>query len=203
MKNLIRYFIQGLIVLVPSTITVLVLYKLSIWLRDLFGGLHVIVNKYADPFIIVGVVLVFIFIVGIFASNVIAKFFIEESGKLIERIPFIKHIYSPVKDFTTAFIGNNKRFTHPVLVTTNKEADIREIGFITDEDLHELGIAKEYVAVYIPMSYSISGRLLIVARSGLIPLNVPATEVMKFIVSGGVSEVDEHLPPASRSSKHS
>ncbi|MBI3511183.1 MAG: DUF502 domain-containing protein [Bacteroidetes bacterium] len=192
MKNILRYFIQGLIVLVPSAITILVLYKLFIWLRDLFGKLDVIVNKYADPFLITGVILLFILVVGIFTSNVIAKFFLEESGKVIERIPFVKHIYSPVKDFTTAFIGNKKRFSQPVLITSNAQNNIREIGFITDDDLHELGIEKEFVAVYVPMSYSISGRLLIVPKENIKPLNIPATEAMKFIVSGGVSEVDEH-----------
>ncbi|HTL81962.1 MAG TPA: DUF502 domain-containing protein [Bacteroidia bacterium] len=192
MKSIVRYFVQGLIVLVPATITIFVLYKLFDWFRDLFSKMQVIVNPYVDPFIVLVVILLLILIVGLFTSNVIAKFFLEESGKIIERIPFIKHIYSPVKDFTTAFIGNNKRFNHPVLVTTNREAEIREIGFITDEDLHELGLAKEFVAVYIPMSYSISGRLLIVPRENVKDLNIPAAEAMKFIVSGGVSEVDEH-----------
>jgi uncharacterized membrane protein len=78
-----------------------------------------------------------------------------------------------------------------VLVFTNKASEVREIGFITDDDLHEIGIGKEYVAVYIPMSYSISGRLLIVPASNVTPLEANAADVMKFVVSGGVSEVDE------------
>ncbi|HEU4716604.1 MAG TPA: DUF502 domain-containing protein, partial [Bacteroidia bacterium] len=114
----------------------------------------------------------------------------EEAGRVIERIPVIRHIYSPLKDFTSAFIGNKKRFTHPVLVTTNAASNIREIGFVTGEDLSELGIAKEFVAVYIPMSYAISGRLLVVPKENITALDIPASEAMKFIVSGGVSEVD-------------
>lgn len=191
MKSILRHFIQGLVVLVPVSITFFILYKVFGWLRGLFTGLDLIVHPYADPFIVIAVVLVLVFLVGFFTSNVIARFFAEEVGKLIEKIPFVKHIYSPVKDFTSAFIGNKKRFDHPVLVQTNKEANIREIGFITSEDLKELGIGEGFVAVYLPMSYAISGRLLIVPRENIKVLDIPAAEAMKFIVSGGVSELDE------------
>jgi uncharacterized membrane protein len=190
MKNIFRYFAQGLIVLVPVSITVLVLYKIFSWFRGLFTGIHVLVHPYVDPFIYLLIALAFIFLVGMFASNVIARFFIDEAGKLLEKIPVIKSIFSPLKDFTSAFFGNNKKFNHPVLVITNVQSNIREIGFITDEDLSELSISKDFVAVYFPMSYAISGRLVIVPKENVQPLNVPASEAMKFIVSGGVSDVD-------------
>jgi uncharacterized membrane protein len=77
------------------------------------------------------------------------------------------------------------------LITTNVEANIREIGFITDDDLQELGLGKEFAAVYVPMSYSISGRLLIVPKENVAPLDVNGSDAMKFVVSGGVSEVDQ------------
>lgn len=154
--------------------------------------MDVIVHPAADPFLVIGVVLAFVFLAGVFAQNVIAQFFINESGKFIEKIPLVRHIYSPVKDFTGAFLGNKKRFNNPVFVITNKEANVREIGFITDDDLHEIGIGPEYVAVYLPASYSIAGRLLIVPRTNVTPVDAPAGDVMKFVVSGGVAEVEEH-----------
>ncbi|MEO5645739.1 MAG: DUF502 domain-containing protein [Bacteroidia bacterium] len=190
MKAVFRYFAQGLIVLVPVSITVLVLYKAFSWFREMFTGIDVIVHPYIDPFIYLLLGLAFIFLVGMLASNVFANFFIQEAGKLLEKIPVFRTIFSPLKDFTSAFIGNNKKFNHPVLVSTNKNSGIREIGFITSDDLTELSISKDFVAVYFPMSYAISGRLLIVPRENVETLNVPASEAMKFIVSGGVSDVD-------------
>ncbi len=190
MKRILRYFIQGLVITVPLGITVLILTKIFFWVQGWFSDMDVIVHPMADPFILILIVLTFIFLAGIFATNVVARLFINESGKFIEKIPFIKHIYSPVKDFTGAFIGNKKRFNHPVLITTNKEANVREIGFITEDDLHELGLGAEYVAVYVPMSYSISGRLLIVPKNNVSPMDVNAADAMKFVVSGGVSEVE-------------
>jgi uncharacterized membrane protein len=192
MKRVLRYFIQGLVVTVPLGITVLILTKIFLWIKGWFTEWEVVVHPYADPFILVGIVLAFILLAGIFASNVVANFFINESGKFIEKIPFIRHIYSPVKDFTSAFIGNKKRFTRPVFVITNKETNVREIGFITDDDLHEIGLGPEFIAVYVPASYSIAGKLLIVPKANITPIDANAGDVMKFVVSGGVAEVDEH-----------
>ena len=72
---------------------------------------------------------------------------------------------------------------------TNPLADIHEMGFITHEDLQDFQI-KDKVAVYLPMSYSLSGRLIIVPRANVKPLDVDASDAMKFIVSGGVTDVD-------------
>ncbi|MCK6639606.1 MAG: DUF502 domain-containing protein [Bacteroidia bacterium] len=191
MKKLLRYFVQGLIIMVPAGVTVLILAKIFFWIKGWFAQMEVIVHPVADPFIIIGLVFVVIILAGIFGSNVIAQLFLNESSRFIEKIPVIRHIYSPVKDFTGAFLGDKKAFNRPVLVFTNKASEVREIGFITDDDLHEIGIGKEYVAVYIPMSYSISGRLLIVPASNVSPMEANAADVMKFVVSGGVSEVDE------------
>lgn len=192
MKRLLRTFIQGLVITIPLGITVLILTKIFFWIKGWFVDMEVIVHPYADPFILIGIVLVFVLLAGLFASNVVSGFLINESGKLIEKIPVIRHIYSPVKDFTGAFIGNKKRFSNPVLVTTNKEANVREVGFVTDDDLHEIGLGPEFIAVYLPASYSIAGRLLIVPRANVTPMEANAGDVMKFVVSGGVSEVEEH-----------
>lgn len=191
MKKLLRYFVQGLIITVPAGVTVLILAKIFLWISGLFSQMEVIIHPVADPFIIIALVITVIILAGIFGSNVIAQLFLNESSRFIEKIPVIRHIYSPVKDFTGAFLGDKKAFNRPVLVFTNKASEVREIGFITDDDLHEIGIGKEYVAVYIPMSYSISGRLLIVPASNVSPMEANAADVMKFVVSGGVSEVDE------------
>jgi uncharacterized membrane protein len=190
MKAVFRYFAQGLIVLVPISLTVFVLYKAFVWFRGMFAGVNEIVHPYVDPFIYLILACAFVFMVGIFTSNVVGNFFIQEAGKLLEKIPIFRTIFSPIKDFTSAFIGNNKKFNHPVLVITNRQTGVREIGFITDDDLSELGISKDFAAVYFPACYSISGKLLIVPRELIEPLNVPASEAMKYIVSGGVSDVD-------------
>ena len=107
----------------------------------------------------------------------------------LEQAPFIRHIYSPIKDFTNAFVGNKRKFNKPVLVLTNPLSNIEEIGFITHEDLSHMNI-KDKVAVYLPSSYAISGRLILVPKEHIKPLTAEAGDAMKFVVSGGVTDVE-------------
>ncbi|MFN5706220.1 MAG: hypothetical protein ACK45U_10250, partial [bacterium] len=65
---------------------------------------------------------------------------------------------------------------------------IRQVGFLTQRDLSSIGL-NEDVAVYFPFSYSIAGKVLIVKRDKVEPLNMKSAEAMKFAVSGGVSDL--------------
>jgi len=189
MRRLLKYFLQGLILFIPLIITLIVLFKLF----DFFAGIFSFIGFSNSTLVntILGLIFTFGFIaaLGILASSFLFQRFFSFVENKLEHAPFIRHIYSPIKDFTNAFVGNKKRFNKPVLVVTNREANIEEIGFITNEDLRELAI-NDKVAVYMPMSYSLSGRLIIVPKQNIKPIDSDPAEVMKFIVSGGVSDVD-------------
>lgn len=88
-----------------------------------------------------------------------------------------------------AFTGSKKKFTKPVLVLTNPHSNIQELGFITNNDLSEIGI-EDKVSVYMPMSFSFAGRMIIVPKQQITPLNIDGGEAMKFVVSGGITDVD-------------
>jgi uncharacterized membrane protein len=189
MKKFLKYFIQGLILFIPLIITLAVLMKLFDFFEQLFAFVgfsdNAIINTGLGLIVTIG----FISLLGILASSFVFQQFFTFIEDKLEHAPFIRHIYSPIKDFTNAFMGNKKRFNKPVLVLTNPNANIEEIGFITGEDLNHLQI-KDKVAVYLPMSYSLSGRLIIVPKANIKYLDADASEVMKFTVSGGVSDVD-------------
>lgn len=187
MSNILKYFLQGLVLFIPFGLTMIVLVKLFQFFEGLFSFVGVTGNHILDTLISVGVLLVFITLVGLLASSFIFKKMFEFFGYKLEQMPVIKHIYSPIKDFMNAFTGNKKRFTKPVLVLTNPQANIQELGFITQDDLTEWGIKDKY-AVYLPYSYSFSGRLVIVPKDQISPFNAEGGDAMKFIVSGGVTE---------------
>ena len=67
----------------------------------------------------------------------------------------------------------------------------RTVIFLTQEELSELKLAKGTMAVYVPLSYSFSGNLLIVPSDHITLVDASSAEVMKFIVSGGVTDIDE------------
>ena len=73
-----------------------------------------------------------------------------------------------------------------MLVTILPESDIKAIGFITLENLNNLGLS-DHVAVYFPQSYNFAGNLVIVPKGQVTPLNIESGEVLAMIISGGIT----------------
>jgi uncharacterized membrane protein len=180
MNKILRYFIQGLIITVPVVITAFVVYKVISWVASFFNFFGVIVGPFIDPLIVVGSAVGLIFLMGILGSSIILRPLFLMFDNALEHTPVIKTVYSSIK-----------RFNKPVLVTINKENNIQQLGFVTQEDLAELNIKTGTVAVYVPLSYSFSGNLLIVPADHITTINASSSEVMKFIISGGVTDLDE------------
>lgn len=106
-------------------------------------------------------------------------------------MPGIKHVYSTTRDFFEAFTGDKKKFTHNVLANVD-DNDVWRVGFITAEDMGEYGL-KDYVAVYIPMAYSVAGNVYIIPKSRIRDItHISSAQTMKFAVSGGVTHIDEN-----------
>ena len=60
----------------------------------------------------------------------------------------------------------------------------------SNEDLKSLGIKDGKVLVYLPHSYAFSGQLFVVDRSYITPIDRSSSEIMKLIVSGGITEIE-------------
>lgn len=190
MKKILLYFVQGLVITVPVAITGFVVYKLIDIVASFFDGFGTIVSPVIDPFIMIAIAVGIIFLMGVLGSSIILRPLFILFDNALEHTPLIKTIYTSMKDLLSAFVGSKKRFNKPVLVMINKENNIQQIGFITQENLLELNIKEGTVAVYVPMSYSFSGNLLIVPIANITPVEASSAEVMKFIVSGGVTDID-------------
>jgi uncharacterized membrane protein len=95
-------------------------------------------------------------------------------------------LYSAIRDLVEAFAGEKKKFDKPVLVTFGPHSYAKIVGFITRENLENLGL-KDHVAVYLPQSYNFAGNVLIFPKEAVTPLDIESSEAMTFIVSGGVA----------------
>ena len=189
MKRLLGYFLQGLLYTVPLVVTIAVIYQLFIWVdQPIYNLVQRLFNVNIPGLGFITTILV-ITIFGIIGSYIVATPIWNFIEKGIERTPLVKLIYTGVKDMIEAFVGDKRRFNSPVLVTINKENNIQRIGFITQNDLTDLGLGKEKVAVYLPMSYSFSGIVVICLKENISPIDASGSEMMKFVVSGGVTEV--------------
>jgi uncharacterized membrane protein len=137
------------------------------------------------------VALLLVLIVGWLSSLFFVERLVSIFDKVLEKTPGIKIIYSSVKDFLEAFAGNKKKFDQPILVNVDA-TDVWRIGFITQNDSAHFGLAN-FVTVYVPHSYAISGITYIVppTRIKKLPKGLGAAEAMKYVVSGGVTTMDE------------
>ncbi len=182
MKKILNYFLQGLLYIVPISVTIfVVVYAL---------------NKIADilpiknTFISLIVLFALITIIGMVGSKLIASPFNALFKKILDKAPLLKTIYSSVKDLMNTFFGNKKGFDQAVLVKIYDNSSIERFGFITNDDLQNLNINSDKVLVYIPHSLTFSGNVFLVDKKNLTPIDTPSRDIMKLIVSGGVSEVE-------------
>ncbi|HEY0676628.1 MAG TPA: DUF502 domain-containing protein [Chitinophagaceae bacterium] len=200
-KKLLRYFVQGLIIIAPIAITVFAVTSLFNFIDSILPNLlHRLfpnaVGTYEDgsPKRIPGlgfiVVILIVLLIGYVSSSFIFSRIVDIFNRVLEKTPGIKIIYTTVKDFFEAFAGDKKKFNRPVLVNIQEE-NIWQIGFVTQHDLHEFGLL-EHVAVYVPFSYSIAGQLFFLPASRVKRVdNISSTDAMKFAISGGVTHVEE------------
>ncbi|HEY5367392.1 MAG TPA: DUF502 domain-containing protein [Hanamia sp.] len=180
-QRTIQYFLQGLLILGPVSIT---LYFIYIVFDKIDGILRPAINIPGLGFIII---IGFIILVGYVSSFFVMERMLSVLDRFLEKAPGVKLLYSFIKDFFEAFAGNKKKFTHNVLACVD-DTDVWRVGFITQEDMSSFGM-ENYVAVYLPMSYSVAGNVYIVPRERIKQMpHISATQSMKFAVSGGVTQ---------------
>ncbi len=193
-RLLLRYFVKGLLVVVPLGAAFILIYwtvsglDKALNLSDIF----VVNPKTGKPVYIPGMgilsVLVFIFLAGILLTYAVTDPIKAWFARWLNRLPLLKFLYSSIKDLTEAFVGEEKKFNEPVLVEMNGSG-MKKIGFLTRHDLSSIGLNGE-VAVYFPWSYSFAGEVIIVPAANVKPIDKSAAQVMKFVISGGVSGLE-------------
>lgn len=186
-KRLFRYFMQGLLYAAPITITLYIIIFVFKFLDGLLSDYLKNWLKISIPGMGLILIAAMITAIGYLGQTIVAQPVKIFMNNLMKKAPIVKVIYSAINDLFSSFVGNDKKFTQPVLVKVNMVSNLEKMGFITQQDLSDLEILDK-VAVYFPHSYNFSGELFIVPREHVRNVNIPSAEAMKFIVSGGVSK---------------
>ena len=187
MRSLAGYFLRGLLITAPVVVTIYICWLLVTtidgWLGIDYPGVGILVA-------VVGITLV-----GVLASNLVTRSVLGWVEQALERLPFVRFLYTATKDLLNAFVGEHRRFNRPVRIQLGPSPDVYTLGFVTGETLDHLGLAG-YVAVYMPQSYNFAGQLVLVPSDRVTPIAADSAEVMAFIVSGGVAGSTESFPPS-------
>ena len=182
MKKIINYFLQGLLYIVPISVTFYVVY----WAFQKIDG----ILPFQFPGLGLTVSIAIITFIGFAGSVIIASPINSFFQRLLKKAPLLRTIYSSMKDLMQTFVGKKKGFNQAVLIKLYENSTIERIGFITNENLSSLGIKGGKILVYLPHSYAFSGQLFVVEKSYITPIEKPSSEIMKLIVSGGVTEIE-------------
>lgn len=178
LKKLINFFLKGLLVCLPILLTYYVVSSVVLSVDKLIP-----INIPGIGFI---VVLVGVTLIGWVGSSIISKPLFNLIDDFLSSLPFIKIIYTSVKDLMEAFVGEKKKFSKPVIVEFSE--GVYKPGFITQDDLFEMNLPG-LVGVYFPHSYAFSGNLFFIDKAKIKLYEGNPTDFMKFIVSGGVTEI--------------
>lgn len=178
-KSLVKYFLQGLLVSAPLVLTIWVLYSVLEWVDGLLP-----IKK---PGLGILALLVSITFLGFLANTIVIQPLLKLIDKTLTRIPLTSIIYNSIKDLVGAFVGDDKKFDRPVMAKLSENT--YKLGFVTIENLGaELDPENKLMGVYFPHSYNFSGELMLIPRNNIEFINhISAADVMKLIVSGGVS----------------
>ena len=198
MNRIIKYFLRGLLYVVPMSLTIWILYLSIKFINDLLNPILEKINQIIDIElawlgVVLGVIIIFILLllIGYIGSIIISTPINSLFKRLLKQAPLVQTIYTSIKDLMNTFVGNKKGFSEPVLVKVYENSTIERIGFVTNEEVESLNIKKGKVLVYLPHSYAISGQLFVVDKKDVTPIDKSSSEVMKLIVSGGVTEIQD------------
>ncbi|EOZ99682.1 putative membrane protein [Indibacter alkaliphilus LW1] len=178
-KRFVTYFLRGLLFVVPVALTI---YVIILILRFLDGIIPI-------PIPGLGILIMFSFItfMGFLASIFVTRPLFDIFERWMFKLPLVNILYTSIRDLMSAFVGDKKKFNTPVVVKLSN--NMFRLGFITQDNLSILG-ENGLVAIYFPHSYNFSGNLYLVPKENVRVLEgVKSADVMKFIVSGGVSKI--------------
>jgi uncharacterized membrane protein len=179
MKRILGYFLRGLVLTVPLVVTVWVCFavfrKVDGWLGISIPGIGFITT------------LTLITLVGALGSSILTSSAVRVLEEMLNRLPFVRLLYTSTKDLMAAFVGEKRRFGQTVLVDLGLGNEVKVLGFLTQSSAERLGIDAS-VVVYVPHSYAWSGQLLVLPSARVTPIAADSAEFMAFIVSGGVTD---------------
>src|SRR5919112_2958687 len=126
MRALINYFLRGVVVVAPIAFTAYVCVRL-----------FQLVDSWL-PFAVapgVGFVIVIaaFVLVGFLASTFLARGLFALLESVLTRLPFVRLLYTSTKDLLNAFVGEQRRFDKPVLVSLHPGGSAKALGFVTQQ----------------------------------------------------------------------
>ena len=194
MKNFRRYLIAGLLVWLPIGVTVF-LVRIMVGLMD--RSLLLLPNQFRPENVIgfgipgLGFLLTIIVLLltGVLAANFVGKSMVSFGESLLDRIPFVRSIYSATKNFAEiVFSGSGQSFKKVLLIEYPRKG-IYSLAFQTSTELGEVQerLGEDLVCTFVPTTPNpTSGYIIVLPKKDIIELDMEVEQALKMIMSLGV-----------------
>ena len=194
MKRIRRIIVAGLLVWLPLGVTIFIIRVLL----DLLGQTYKIIPEFFRPENLLGfsipgfgilLAVVIIFVTGLIAANFIGKSLVDWWESFLDKIPFVRSIYSPLKKFAELVLSDQTQSFSKVLLIEYPRKGLYSLCFQTSKNLGEIeeksGV--DVVCVFVPTTPNpTSGLIIMVPQSDVIELDMSVEDGLKMIISLGV-----------------
>jgi uncharacterized membrane protein len=185
-----RYFLTGLLVIIPIWGTILILKTLFVSLDRILGDLLVqLVPSHYVPGLGILALIVLVFVTGLFATNFMGRQVVKWWEKCLDRVPLVRGIYSTLKSVMGIVSASEHASYNRVVMIQFPKNGHYCIAFVTGVTKGEVqDFAQEpLIHVYVPTSPNpTSGYFLLVPEHEVTSIDISVEEAMKLIVSGGL-----------------
>lgn len=189
MRKFRRIVFTGLAILLPTVITLWVLYKLFLFLDSLLRSLIARYTGLDAPGIGLAGVIVIVLLAGLFASNFIGRKLLNWYNRILDRIPVLSSLYRTLKQVSEALLQDpSKGFKKVALVEFPRRGAFC-VGFVTSEGLagEFPGLGEESMTVFVPTSPNpTSGFMMVLPASDVKLLDMSVEEGIRMVVTAGM-----------------
>jgi uncharacterized membrane protein len=195
LARLRTYFLTGVIVTAPITITFFLVWQFLSFLDTHVAGL--LPDRYNPetylPFSLPGlgllIMLAFLTVVGMLTAGLAGRTLVRLGERLLSRMPVVRSVYGTLKQIFETILAQKSRSFREVVLIEYPRRGLGAIGFVTGPTRGEVQARsdEELVNVFLPTTPNpTSGFLLFVPKSDLIHLDMTIEEGIKLVISGGI-----------------
>jgi uncharacterized membrane protein len=214
MKRIRRYLVAGLLVWIPIGITV---FFVSLLIRLMNQSLVLLAllpeewRSFAIPGLGIVLTLIVLLTTGLFAANFVGHSMIAFWESVLDRIPFVRSVYSGAKKFSEIVLSESSQSFKKVLLIEYPRKGIYSLAFQSGTNLGEVQArtGDEVICCFVPTTPNpTSGFIVLVPKDEVIELDMQVDEAIKMVVSLGVvvptwgsdriEELPLKMPPVNR-----
>jgi uncharacterized membrane protein len=197
MNGFNKIFFRGLLTLMPVAITIYVVYKSVIILDSVLGSLlrALLPEQFYFPGMGFVITLFLIYCFGLLLNNFVTKKIFTLLEKSLTEVPFIKAIYSPLKDLMNLFSKTGHNNLGSVVLVQMGDSGAQALGLVTRDHFQDLKLSEVTegkIAVYFPLSYGLGGFTFLVPRNRVTEINMPVEKAMSLAITGWVKAEEKN-----------